>query len=178
MLDSPFLHIIQNSWQPLRGLSHSVINFDLCRDQIPPLTIRHPLIKMRAKPQKFIFHIKILTFGTLSQARITMSATDGQPLPKFQIDSWAESIATKLVSSRQTNVLGVQWGGKGRLRKWTLALPSAFVTDGKIVEREFVTYSKLLVHKHVLVGCTSNYSAHLELLPQLPITIGQANWNC
>ena len=71
MLDSPFLHIIQKSWQPLRGLSH---NFDLCRDQIPPLTICHPLIKMCAKPPKFIFRIKILTFGTLSQAQ-------------FQIDS-------------------------------------------------------------------------------------------
>ena len=45
----------------------------------------------------------------------------------------------------------------------------------KKVEQEFTTHSKLLVHKHVLVGCTSNYSAHLELLPQLPITIGQAN---
>ena len=47
--------------------------------------------------------------------------------------------------------------------------------DGKKVEQEFTTYSKLLVHKRVLVGCTSNYSVLLELLPQLPMTIGQAN---
>ena len=84
-------------------------------------------------------------------------------------------IATKPVSSRQTHSA---LGGKERLRKQTPAQPSALrhrQPTARKVEREFTTYQKS-IRKHVLVDCTSNYSALLELLSQLPPPrIRQAN---